>query len=397
MKKSQDGAHNDDALRLRRTQSGSFPSLLLLRLSLCFVLCGSVEAFGGGHESNTGHRPSSPTSEHLVDTTLQPLVQTQNLFGICTENNNDNSKELRQNGSLFPVSENQLKSITVDAPAVLLNSGPGTGKTFALASRIVHLLETKACGPQHMVVMSFTNRDAEKLKSGALDMLLLAPNNSKKDTDNKKGVSSSSSSKQSSVAASSRRRRLSDQLWSGTIHAFASNIVRIYGSKSNLRTVSSNTIKVRLDTCLRRLLDPNRYNKKNGPAQLKAARILHKNALAEANQSRQMTLHHVSRCIELWKESGLIPPPAVKGLPKKGKQKPNKDGCTELALRLGVQRSCAELAFQLLPLYQVSTHWCKNREKSHTLLTRWSLFRNCTNCRELSIRPTWHRWHTICW
>jgi hypothetical protein len=232
-------------------------------------------------------------------------------------------------------SENQLKSIQSDAPAILLKSGPGTGKTYVLASRIVHLLRSGECRPEQMVVLSFTNRDAHTLKEKAVAML------GREESD--------------SVIS---KREVTDRLWSGTIHAFASSIIRTY-SRGKFRVINSKEMRARADKCLLILLEEKNYTYRGegGLSKLKSIRILHRDALSDVRQSRGMVLHQISRCIELWKEAGMLPPPAVSNQPRKKHNLADpkvRDNCVELSMRLGISQNVALLTIELLPHYQVS-------------------------------------------
>lgn len=243
----------------------------------------------------------------------------------------------------FPHSERQLKSIHSNAPAVLLKSGPGTGKTYALASRIAHLIQSGSCRPEQMVVLSFTNRDAHTLKERAVQMYKRQCGN-----DNEATVTC---------------KEVMDRLWSGTIHAFASSIIRTSSKthRQHFRVINSKEMRVRVDKCLCLLLDKKHYANREGPsiAKLKQIRILHRDALADLRQSRGILLHQVCRCFDLWKEAGVLPPPCVVGsitkVPHNLDKQSVRDDCVELSMRLGISQNVAVLAIELYPQYQVSS------------------------------------------
>lgn len=57
---------------------------------------------------------------------------------------------------------------------VIVNAGPGTGKTKTLTSRVVYLIQTKHIHPQNILTLIFTNRAAAEMKerlATALDVL----------------------------------------------------------------------------------------------------------------------------------------------------------------------------------------------------------------------------------
>lgn len=242
-------------------------------------------------------------------------------------------KNYERQVTAFPHSENQFRSIQCDAPAVLLKSGPGTGKTYALASRIAHLIETKACGPEHIVVLSFTNRDARNLKDHALSRLF--------------GGDSTYSE-----ASGLTKVQICDRLWSGTIHAFASSLIRAYGtSRRKLRIISNTETRMRVDKCLHSLLDHTKYN--DNIDRLHNIRRIHRDALADLRQSRGMVMHQIGRCMELWKESGILTPPSIQGVKIQKKCEPVLfDHCIEVAMRLGISTNVARLAWEIFPEYQ---------------------------------------------
>jgi UvrD/REP helicase N-terminal domain len=242
-----------------------------------------------------------------------------------------------ENGSLF--SKNQLRSIRTKCPAMLLTSGPGTGKTHTLASRVAYLLTVQKCPPHHIVILSFSNRDADALKQKALDQ-----------------VFEFSSESASSFHLS--KDQLSERLWGGTIHKFASNILRVYGTrKRSVRVLSDIESKRRIDYCLRHLVDGAQQKGKYSVGHLQRARSLQRDALMELRQSRDVLLHQISRCFELWKESAQIPPPSIQGIQIHNNlevlSQERRDSCLELATRLGISRNVAYLAWSTHPLYQV--------------------------------------------
>ena len=262
--------------------------------------------------------------------------------------NNDTEDDDSNNGmtgSSFPISENQLLSIRSEAPAVLLKSGPGTGKSFALASRIAYLLTTGASAPQHMVILSFTNRDANVIKSKALDMMY-GNNSTEREWFTRTVLDGPGGDEDIRSCPQLSRSHLAKRLWGGTIHSFASNLLQAYRPRQSpkFRVVSSNEAKLRVDKCLRRLLDSSRP-----PDKLQEARRLYRDALGQTRQSRDVAVLQIGRCIE--KESGMIPPSRVPGIKSQDMSAHSRDGSLLLATRLGIHRDIAKLAWIALPLY----------------------------------------------
>ena len=58
----------------------------------------------------------------------------------------------------------QKGGVTTHAPAVLLHSGPGTGKSRVLSARLAYVLQSGWMMPEDVVTLSFTNRDAKVIK-----------------------------------------------------------------------------------------------------------------------------------------------------------------------------------------------------------------------------------------
>lgn len=61
----------------------------------------------------------------------------------------------------------QRHAITCTDPAILIVAGPGTGKTRVLSARLAYLLESGACSPNEILVISFTNSAAYNLRKRA--------------------------------------------------------------------------------------------------------------------------------------------------------------------------------------------------------------------------------------
>ena len=59
---------------------------------------------------------------------------------------------------------------TLDGPVLML-AGAGTGKTKALTSRIVHLLNTHRAQPNEILAVTFTNKAAREMKNRVGNML----------------------------------------------------------------------------------------------------------------------------------------------------------------------------------------------------------------------------------
>jgi hypothetical protein len=228
-------------------------------------------------------------------------------------------------GSDYITDINQHNSITSDSPSILLEAGAGTGKTTVLAGRIAHLLNNLQVQPHQMIILSFTARDAHALKGKALDILY------RNDYDNNK------------------RENMEKKIWSGTIHAFAINVIKKYSpANSSLKIISTRDMRNRIRQCLGRINSSSRERM-----------MLYKTSLDDAGQSIGTLVQHILRCLELWKEAGVLPSPYMKSIvfaeDKKTRDRFDvaKDDFIELAMRLGIPQSAAELALEISGDYQV--------------------------------------------
>ncbi len=271
------------------------------------------------HNVNNNNNPGIPAkrNRHNRKYGIQPH-QIQNLSGSFVL------------GPNFITDFNQHMSIISDAPAILLESSAGTGKTTALAGRIAYLLKSDRVQPQNMVVLSFTKKDASVLKEKALDLLYQDKNALEPGLIN--------------------RKEMEKCLWSGTIHSFAINILQKYQlNNAPLRIISTREMKNRIRRCLGRINSSSRD-----------VMVLYRFALNDANQSIGALVHLILRCLELWKEAGVLPSPYVNAINFSGKTKCtdnhlklNDDDFVELAMRLGIPKSAAELALEISSDYQV--------------------------------------------
>ena len=268
-----------------------------------------------------------------------------------------------------------------------------TGKSHVLSLRIAYLLQRHVkrkqrdrsgtvmmypndnndCTPDSMVILSFTNRDAERLKDRALDCLFPQSSSSS---------SSSSSNPADATMIQIERNETSRQLWAGTMHAFSLAILNKYGqpsttSSSPLRVLPAREMRNRVSASLRSLLstpdDIEGGGEKANPKQLRRIQSRHLQALADVGQSRSILYQNIVRCIELWKEANipLVPPEPPSSIhttsdtgqgggDSKSAEKESlqrevrvRKACLELAMRLGIPKSSALLALDIFGDYQV--------------------------------------------
>lgn len=325
-----------------------------------------------------------------ASTSKQPLIDDE-----TTTNNNNNNNDPQSSSNInrldLPYNDiSQLSAIQSNAPAILLPSGPGTGKSHVLSLRIAYLLqkwvqhwqfrqqtsnneqsslpmggEEEVCSPDSMIILSFTNNDALRLKERALDYLYPTTN---EDT--------------------TMRNQTSKSLWSGTMHAFSLAILTKYTSSSSsgvappLRVLPAREMKNRVAASLRSLLDggstttagdesdggnSSSSSSKNSNARTEGwyreLQLRHIQTLNDVGHSRSILFQNIVRCIDLWKEANMPLASADNHLTiieREGDggsdevEEGVRSDCVELAVRLGIPKSSALLALDVFPEYQVS-------------------------------------------
>ena len=124
----------------------------------------------------------------------------------------------------------QARAVTCDEELVTVGAGAGTGKTWVLSTRFVHLLfsdmvdkSNKKCLPQNILTLTFTEAAAremqERIHSRAFDMMAAQPKESELECQVvKEGF---------------------DETWISTIHSFASRLIRESGLSLDLDPYSS--------------------------------------------------------------------------------------------------------------------------------------------------------------
>lgn len=320
-----------------------------------------------------GQSASTP-KQPLIDETAKKNYNSNN--NVAQSSSNINRLDLPYNDI------SQLSAIQSNAPAILLPSGPGTGKSHVLSLRIAYLLQKwvqhwqssnihtaahneqlsfpmggeQMCSPDSMIILSFTNNDALRLKERALDYLYPTTN---EDT--------------------TMRNQTAKSLWSGTMHAFSLAILTKYTSSSGtappLRVLPAREMKNRVAASLRSLLDggstagdASDYSSSNSNARTEGwyreLQLRHIQTLNDVGHSRSILFQNIVRCIDLWKEANMPLASADNHLTiieREGGDDGSYDeegvrsDCVELAVRLGIPKSSALLALDVFPEYQVSS------------------------------------------
>jgi hypothetical protein len=261
------------------------------------------------------------------------------------------TKESNALGEKFLADVNQHNSILSDAPAILLESGAGTGKTTVLAGRIAHLLRRNEVEPKNMIILSFTRRDAEALKVKAVEMIY----------DGNDGDGDGDGDASSDAMPIPARETIEGKLWCGTIHSFAINILRKYNCNDGpLRIISTKEMKNRVRSCLGRINSVDKNGKESGNGSDKDRLMMYRAGLEDSKQSIGTLVHYIVRCLELWKEAGMLSTPYSYSIKFHGVNHGDgigsslsPDDYVELAMRLGIPQHAALLALDISGDFQV--------------------------------------------
>lgn len=100
----------------------------------------------------------------------------------------------------LPLDLSQLRAAHVEHGPVLVDAGPGTGKTRTLIARAVHLLQERSVAPEQILALTFSNKAAEEMRTRLREAV--------GDT--------------------------ADRVWIGTFHAFGLELLRKDGNRIGL-------------------------------------------------------------------------------------------------------------------------------------------------------------------
>jgi len=223
--------------------------------------------------------------------------------------------------------------------------------------------------PDSMVILSFTAKDANRLKDRALTCLFPTSNIDILTTqfwNNQRVIDTNSTNVM--------RRDISNKLWAGTMHSFSLAILNKYGHQnqsSKLRVLPAREMRNRVSASLRTLLNESKNSSNSNTRLIRDRHLL---ALNDVGQSRSILYQNIVRCIELWKEANvpLVPPEIIpmsvtateggsrsSSIEEEDESKENqhrevqiRKSCMELAMRLGIPKSSALLALDIFSEYQ---------------------------------------------
>jgi superfamily I DNA/RNA helicase/Zn-dependent peptidase ImmA (M78 family) len=100
----------------------------------------------------------------------------------------------------FPLDPSQDRAAKSDQCPLLVEAGPGTGKTRTLTSRLCYLLEEREVAPESILALTFSNRAAQEMRTRLRDAIGLR----------------------------------AERVWIGTFHAFGLELLRKEGRKIGL-------------------------------------------------------------------------------------------------------------------------------------------------------------------
>lgn len=225
---------------------------------------------------------------------------------------------------------NQLSSISTTCPAILLSSGPGSGKSRVLSARVCHLLlerhrvngvkrsQAKVSG-KGLFILSFSKADAVRIRQRSLRIL-------HRDEMFKSRVD---------------LRQLESEVWAGTLHGFASTILKNFGGI----VPRVHRSRKRLDIIEKVLSDMR--SSSSIPNELYEQSLVSSRGGGASTSNLISSIHQI---IQFWKESALLGAVQFHDDFLKRERMPREllSVCNHLCLHSTV----AEVAYLLYPQYQ---------------------------------------------
>ena len=72
--------------------------------------------------------------------------------------------------------ESQKKAISASAKNICVNAGAGSGKTFTILAKVIHLLEQKLATEDEIVIVAYNTRVATELRERIFKQSKIYPN-----------------------------------------------------------------------------------------------------------------------------------------------------------------------------------------------------------------------------
>ena len=92
------------------------------------------------------------------------LVVKNNIKKKRVKNNQNMVRTIKSKGLLDGLNPEQKKAVESSAMAMVIQAGPGTGKTRTLTARIAYLVSKKNIEPGNILALTFTNKAAKELE-----------------------------------------------------------------------------------------------------------------------------------------------------------------------------------------------------------------------------------------
>lgn len=267
----------------------------------------------------------------------KPTPSTVNI-----SNNRDTQKyNVNIDGKVYPIATarpdtNQAGSILTTSPAVLLHSGPGSGKSRVLSARISHLLASSSDAghhnaysirsggvrPEGIIVLSFAKRDAVMIRHRAVQMY------------------TESLASSGSASADQGSSDFEERIWAGTFHGFAAALLRKYGDRRSFSICSAVEQNRRVNAILQQNVDI-------APELMESAKV----------ECGSELVSSILQAFQFWKEAGILTPI----LYDQQQQKPwslfrvdAKEAIEMAHAQLCIPKSASEIAVQIYPSYQTA-------------------------------------------
>ena len=95
---------------------------------------------------------------------VKKVVPRQDLNKKIPKKNKKLLQPVKPKGLLQGLNPEQKKAVESTARAMVIQSGPGTGKTRTLTAKIAYLVSKKGIDPGHILALTFTNKAARQLE-----------------------------------------------------------------------------------------------------------------------------------------------------------------------------------------------------------------------------------------
>ncbi len=116
--------------------------------------------------AGTGSRAASQDRESFSEKKKRSRRSEKTVFSArkqISRNQEPQAPENQDTDLISSLNEDQKKAVLSQARAMMIQAGPGTGKTRTLTAKIAWLVSEKKVPPEHILAVTFTSRAAEEL------------------------------------------------------------------------------------------------------------------------------------------------------------------------------------------------------------------------------------------